>query len=386
MSKITKHLNEWLKNGFINEDQLKSIEAYEAAKQKTPWIFTAILILGAFCIGLGIISVIAANWADILDVVKLTVNFLLLSLSGYLVYTFKIKNKSAYFEAAVILFVIQCLASIGLISQIYHLKGDLFQALGLWLFITAPIAMYSRTVFLPVAWVIGLYMTLVDFFISQNGLDLTSPLSFVMITLIFACLVQASMYLEHRLWSYSYLAGLVLSIIPSIYTLEYFDPYFKHSQFYWFAILALAFIFFGITYKSAANFVQKRINYSVLLTYLLMFLFYLSQVDILIDKPGIHTYGKAEIWQSFLMALFTLAILFQMGLLFISLKMPRIFTWVIALMGLRVFILYVQTLGGLATTGIGLIISGVMVILLALAWTQNKSKLTSRIQGWLLNE
>ena len=61
MAKIEKLLVEWNIKKLISDEQVKLIQNYESSKQESSWILTSLLILGAVIIGIGIVSVIAAN-------------------------------------------------------------------------------------------------------------------------------------------------------------------------------------------------------------------------------------------------------------------------------------------------------------------------------------
>ena len=67
MSKLEKALKEWVLLGFIGQDQAKLIREHEFAKPEGSWILSGLLILGASIIGIGVISLVAANWNEIPD-------------------------------------------------------------------------------------------------------------------------------------------------------------------------------------------------------------------------------------------------------------------------------------------------------------------------------
>ncbi len=58
-----------------------------------------------------------------------------------------------------------------------------------------------------------------------------------------------------------------------------------------------------------------------------------------------------------------------------SIKFPRMFQWCVILIGIRFVFLYFQALGGLATTGVGLIISGIVIISLCILWNKYRKHL-----------
>jgi hypothetical protein len=82
---------------------------------------------------------------------------------------------------------------------------------------------------------------------------------------------------------------------------------------------------------------------------------------------------------SLILAVCTLIALGSMALLQSSLKNKKLFNIFLLLVGLRFLWLYFQALGGLATTGFGLITSGVLIIGFAVSWNRFKDK----IQVWV---
>ena len=79
MGIINEKLDQWQQAGLLSSAQHDAILAFEAKQpSRSSWWLYSLMILGAVIIGLGIISLIAANWADIPDVLKLGVDFLLL--------------------------------------------------------------------------------------------------------------------------------------------------------------------------------------------------------------------------------------------------------------------------------------------------------------------
>ena len=86
--KLAKKLSEWEQIKLIDEKQKSAILAYESrqGKNRLPFILSA---LAVFCIGLGILSLIASNWQEIPDSLKLSADILLL---GLIVFTTEVNG------------------------------------------------------------------------------------------------------------------------------------------------------------------------------------------------------------------------------------------------------------------------------------------------------
>ena len=75
----------------------------------------------------------------------------------------------------------------------------------------------------------------------------------------------------------------------------------------------------------------------------------------------------------------TLATLIAAGLFAASLKAQKTFQFILAVIGMRLLAVYFEAVGGLAATGVGLILSGMIVIGMGWLWNKNRKK----IQVWV---
>src|SRR3546814_17244676 len=79
-----RKLNAWREAGLIDEATAQRIRAYEAEHAR-PLALWAAIGIGALAIGLGVISVIAANWEDVPGLVRLAVHLVLIgALAGFI--------------------------------------------------------------------------------------------------------------------------------------------------------------------------------------------------------------------------------------------------------------------------------------------------------------
>lgn len=79
----------------------------------------------------------------------------------------------------------------------------------------------------------------------------------------------------------------------------------------------------------------------------------------------------------FVLACNSILILAPYCLYLASTKQRVLFQFFIVIIGLRFMVLYFQALGGLATTGFGLIVSGILVIATAAGWNKNKNEIAT---------
>ncbi len=124
MFNINKKLTKWADAGLISESQKQNILKYQDSQNSSPWVLYGFGLLGAVAIGIGLISVISANWNFIPSYIKLSVNWILLLATACGAYYSYSKNKPLLFEVLLTFLFIQTIASIGLIAQVYNLNGS----------------------------------------------------------------------------------------------------------------------------------------------------------------------------------------------------------------------------------------------------------------------
>ncbi len=374
MSKLEESLKEWLALGFLSADQAKKIQDHENAKPETSWILSGLLILGVIIVGIGLISLIAANWNLIPDLVKLGTDFLLLvSLALATVRAWAAK-KHILFETLLLFFLLLCLASIGLISQIFHTGGELYQALLFWTLITAGAAMAARQILVPWLWT-GAFLTGITFAALKSELLQTffqqnSPAIFLCAPLL--CVVAAFIskrYFGEIAATRAFRAWILVGGGLALLSVEFFFSLPKQGVFsltpfipsYSLAIGTFVAIWRNPDYRT----IQKILLFWTLGLYLIPF----------------HLMAMGIV-SSVAYAALTILILGFMAIFQASKQGSRLFHLLLFFVGMRFLILYFQALGGLALTGVGLIVSGGIVIGLTVLWHKYRVALSIWAERW----
>ena len=122
-------INQWLEAGQITEEQAQFMLAdikHQSSKQKSNKAIGTISTIGVTCLGIGVILLIATNWQYFSEITKLMTilgSAYLTLIFGYLLkYHSNSWPKSA--GALILLSTILYIASIGLITQIYHINPE----------------------------------------------------------------------------------------------------------------------------------------------------------------------------------------------------------------------------------------------------------------------
>jgi len=140
-----RKIAEWHEAGLIDAATRDRLAAYEAAHAR-PLALWAVWGIGALAIGLGVASVVAANWEDIPGLVRLAVHLALIA--GLLGLLFAREQQLAArspwaVEALVFVTAALGLTFFGHLGQVYQTSSPLWQPLALWLALFVPLLLLT---------------------------------------------------------------------------------------------------------------------------------------------------------------------------------------------------------------------------------------------------
>lgn len=161
--RLEAQLRGWIQAGLITAEQAGAIAAFEGKKPERSWALYGVAGVGVTALATGLVSIVASNWDVIPPVVKLVVYFALLIGVGGL-FLQHADRRGLGREAALMVFVTMLYAGIGLVAQIFHLQGDGWQAMAFWLVMTLPAACIAQARLVPHLWVWNLIGTNVVWF------------------------------------------------------------------------------------------------------------------------------------------------------------------------------------------------------------------------------
>ncbi len=157
-----RKINNWLNAGLIDSDTAQRIRDYEADRSR-PLGLWSLIGLGALAIGLGIISLVAANWDDIPGMVRLAVHALLIAgISGGI---FLLQPRNGFlglYLKDVLLFILAVLGAtfFGHLGQVYQTSSPLWQPMSTWLLLFSPLLLLTgRGWLISLLWVVALLGT-----------------------------------------------------------------------------------------------------------------------------------------------------------------------------------------------------------------------------------
>ncbi len=141
--KINKEIPELVEAGIISQETADKINDYYLLKssQSPNRMFLVFGILGAILIGLGVMLIIAHNWDNLSRLTKTVFAFLPMLIGQSLcVYTLikKADNKT-WRESSTAFLFLAVGGTISLVSQVYHIPGNLGSFLFIWMLIGFPL-------------------------------------------------------------------------------------------------------------------------------------------------------------------------------------------------------------------------------------------------------
>ena len=157
---MLKYLPELIGEQVISQEVADRITDYYQQKKEQGQnkLFILFAVLGALLVGLGIILLIAHNWDSLSVTVKLVLSFVPLvvaqTLCGFTLV--KKPDNRIWSESSATFLFCSVGASISLVSQIYHIEGDLGLFILMWMCLCLPVIYLMRSSFVSLLYLVGI--------------------------------------------------------------------------------------------------------------------------------------------------------------------------------------------------------------------------------------
>jgi len=367
--------------GLIDSAAAERIASFEA-NQRNPALLFALAGLGAATVGLGTISIVAANWQGISAGTKLVADLALGVGLATATYAATRRGRAWQADSLCIVYYLFTLASLSLVGQIYQLATPAWQGLTLWTCATLPLVVLAGGRFSGALLAVGLSSTAlagsfelierIDALLDVPHLEFEAGL-----TLAFAwpaCLLAASsaswLRRERAALVNGFRAILLLATLLgalAAQALWYFDLSLGETVRWapWFVIPLALGVGFGVNrlFDEPERAVRRGVQLWVALV----------TVSVLAAAALPHRPLPA------LSASLQVAVLATQGFVFAQLGRTRSLHWMTALIAIRILIAYVEIFGSMLDTGIGMIIGGVLTLLLAWGWKTASPRLAAAL-------
>lgn len=385
--RLTKKLNEWRHENIIDEATAEKILHYEQ-RHKKPMVLWAFGGMGVFAVIVGLVSVIAANWAQTPDWIKLAVDLLAcmaLAVSLYIICTNDHSNSEKLWlrEMLVVMYYGLVLASMALIGQIYQLGGTVNDLLLWWTLITLPLVLLARGRFIAALWLIAsgitYYLnleTLYDSLRYQTSLDGPWLRSFI-----------------YSLYVLAPLLFILLSRIPWLITnrLQVAEVI---SRLSWMALVVSGFFYQFLWYENITGEIPQQLlvicsAVCIPLIYIIPRLYAKESADVHLAMrvvlAVILILGLTASWFSVRLelvgALTNLFYLCMLAWAAIKVHSTSLFNFFTAAICVRILVIYFEVFGSMVETGLGLISGGVLTLLISWWWFKRSNRLAIRLAG-----
>jgi uncharacterized membrane protein len=388
---LEERLKIWAEHGLISNDQGRKILDFENSQVSRSWIIYGVAAIGVVAIAAGLISIIAANWAEITPTQKLTTYFLWQGLLGLAFYQ-QSERPGLKREILLSLFSLSFLGGIGLVGQIYNIESDAWQGLAFWLTLILPAAILAQTRALPMLWIIALFITLelwkwnhVTWYYGSRSYDM-GDLNHQHLTV--RLLAMAGMYavmcigglhpyikntgVKNLTESFAKVGWLVLML--------FYVPY---INFLWvsfdrltpFTLIEIAPAFTLALIAAAIYLLRPKPVSTNNSDYILGLTIFLTGILTVIPLLIVN------LRSDFLGALICIG-LFALGATAAArINARRIFNALSFLIAGRFILVYFEVFGSLAATGLGLIISGMLILGTLWGWYKFKHKIELALRG-----
>lgn len=157
---IKNELTELVNADIITEETANDIRHYYKSKASLQpnRLVVVFGILGAILVGLGIILIIAHNWDFLSRTTKLFFAFLPMLIGQIMAGYFLLKKpiSNAWLESTAAFLFFSIGACISLVSQVYHISGELSSFLLLWMLLCFPLIYIMKSSIVSLLYVIGI--------------------------------------------------------------------------------------------------------------------------------------------------------------------------------------------------------------------------------------
>lgn len=178
---ILKELQELVAANIISQETADNIERYYRSRTQpiTNRFAIVLSILGALLVGLGIVLVVAHNWDELSRTLKTIFAFLPMLIGQALcLYTLlKQKESFAWRESSALILFFGVGSCIALISQIYHIGGELEDFVLTWMLLAIPMLYVMPSYITGLLYIAGItwYACLVGYFDSPEQMPYLYP-------------------------------------------------------------------------------------------------------------------------------------------------------------------------------------------------------------------
>jgi hypothetical protein len=356
---LERRLLEWQQAGLIDAAAAQAIRVHEAGARR-PVALWAVMALGLLALALGIMLIVAANWDLIASWLKLAVHWFATAGAAGAAWWFHRSGRSWAAETSLFVLGVLVLAGLGLHAQVYQLVQPIWQPLFLSSLLTAPALLVlggTRLTSIGLGLMLGWLAVSIGAETSgdtpvRDGLALALP----SVLVLASCLpVGTGADFRHGLRE----VGLGLLLLgASLAHFAWAVPIDWASAGAMAGRLPIPLLSTGLAVLIAR---RRAPAIAPVLTAILV----TTAAAVVLASALPH----ADSWAARLTGAVVYGIMWAaIGKAALDAGWRLLFNLAVGAIAARLFIVYFELFGSLATTGTGLIAAGLLIIALALAW------------------
>jgi uncharacterized membrane protein len=380
--KLLLKIRQWVDAGILSNEQAAAIDKFEASREvRRSWLMFGIVAIAISAIAIGTISIVASNWQEIPASIKLLTYLALQTYLGFCVHRF-VDRPGLAREGWLAGFAVCFLAGIGLTAQVFHIHSEGWGGLLFWCALTLPAVLMSTRLPLAALWVLALAGAQAIWVTARlNSLETPSQAVpycfFAMLTPYLFYLLGRYQYLRIKLpatlaETFRSFALMVIFVSCSIGgTVLWYEGHDLVDDKDIIPFLRLQFApWLGAALACASIYLSEpRLKSS---TALALSIFFFSAAAF-VTLPIILGLDSAKIAGTiFLVTMWWIA---AVAAAFQGSK--RLFDFLSLAISIRLLVVYFEVFGSMMATGIGLIFSGLLVLLVTWVWYQYRNQLVA---------
>jgi uncharacterized membrane protein len=357
--------------GIIDAATAERIIAHERRASR-PVLLLAIGGLGAFAIGVGLLSVIAANWGDIPRLVKLLAMLGLFGANAYGLVWARGRQQRWITDALALGYFALTLASIALVGQTYQLEGEPYQALLLWLLVGSPALWLAEGAFAALVFL--------------GALAVTGVFSFDPLVDLLGHDPHATILVRASLGSAAIFGPLLVASLPALQRRRpAFAALYERLGWSLFVLAASCGVHVWYLSMDTHDVREAWVGARVVMVFVALSLWRVqglgsdARAEWLLPARVLIGLASVLIGLGALVPHAHVAMVGALGLVIVwalvawcgyqahAMQIVNLATAVIAA---RIFVAYIEVFGSLLATGAGLIVSGVLLLALAWVWVR----------------
>lgn len=382
-----KKLDTWVGAGLLSADQAAAIRSWEQSQHSgRSWVIYGITVIGIAAIAIGVISIVASNWDRIPAYTKLAIYLCIQTGLGAALYR-QLPKTGKIRESLLSLFCLFFFAGIGLTAQVFNISSNGWSGLLFWCGLTVSAVALAGTRQMPYLWFVVLLIAESIWMLGDRGNfnpdlnALKNRLTFAWLSIymffgagiLIPAVVRTGGYLAEAARNLSFLILFVGGTVGG--TALWYVDFNKVAR-----EMPLSFIdnakiipWVGLLLTIPpmllyAGRETKKVAKALSVAFVLLAAF--TTIPVIFELRAHPTAGT----------IISIVIWWSLAVAAVYAGRKRIFDFITLAITVRLLVVYFEVFGSMMATGIGLIISGLLILGIAWVWYKFRDRLAAMVE------